>query len=506
MSYACGRDMVSKLISLISRASRGSEATIFSTTRRGYPAIIAPSAAASTLKSYSSPTVKPKKSPGSRRFDGGRIRRASWLVAFLLFALSSASHGAELKPKVVVAAFGLYGDQSVFESEANGAARIVADRFGGSPVIARANTKRREDANLEMVAATLQSASKAMDVQNDILFLILTSHGSQAGLEVKAGTRQETLSPLNLVRVLNDTLVRHRVVIISACYSGVFIRPLADPDTLIITAADADHTSFGCKNGNDWTYFGDAFFNTALRRTPNLRDAFVLASSLIRKRERQNGLTPSNPQMAGGENIEHILKGEVDRVIAYSREGTGLDPKYAFSRGFAYGAKGDNDHAIVEYSDAIRFDPKYPIAYNNRGVAYGVKGDNDHAIADYTEAIRLNPKVASAYANRGRAYRAKGDNEHAIADYTKAIRLDPKYAAFYNNRGLAYRAKGDNDHAIADYTEAIRLDPKLANAYDNRGRAYRAKGENDRAARDFKEAIRLDPKLAPALKALGMEP
>src|SRR6266852_1283795 len=377
----------------------------------------------------------PRKSPDRRRFDGSRIGRASWLAASLLFALSSASHGAAFKPKVVVAAFGLYGDQGVFESEANGAARIVADRFGGSPVIVRANTKRRDDANLETVAAALQAAAKAMDVQNDILFVILTSHGAQAGLEVKAGTRQETLSPLNLVRVLNDTLVRHRVVIISACYSGVFIRPLADPDTLIITAADADHTSFGCKNGNDWTYFGDAFFNTALRRTPNLREAFVLASSLIRKRERQHGLAPSNPQMAGGENIEHILKGEVDRVIAYSSEETGLDPKYAFSRGFAYGAKGDNDHAIAAYSDAIRFDPKYPIAYNNRG----------------------------------RAYRAKGDNEHAIADYTKAIRLDPKYAAFYNNRGLAYGAKGESDHAIADYTKAIRLDPKLGPALKELG-------------------------------------
>jgi Flp pilus assembly protein TadD len=432
--------------------------------------MVVPAAGASTLTSYSSSTVKRKKWPGSGGFDGGRIRRASWLVALLSFAFCPASHGAEFKPKVVVAAFGLYGDQSVFESEAKGAAQIVADRFGGSPVIVRANTKRREDANLDTVTATLQSASKAMDVQNDILFLILTSHGAQAGLEVKAGTRQETLSPLKLVTALNDTHVRHRVVIISACYSGVFIRPLADPDTLIITAADADHTSFGCKNGNDWTYFGDAFFNTALRRASNLRDAFVLASSLIRKRERQSGLTPSNPQMAGGENIERILKGEVD--LAYSSEGTGLDPKYAFSRGFAYGAKGDNDHAIVAYSEAIRFDPKYPIAYNNRGVAYGAKGDNDHAIADYTEAIRLNPKVAGAYANRGRAY----------------------------------RAKGDNDHAIVDYTRAIRLDPKLANAYDNRGRAYRAKGENDRAGRDFKEAIRLDPKLAPALKAPGIDP
>jgi tetratricopeptide (TPR) repeat protein len=435
----------------------------------------------------------------------GGIQRVSWLIA-LFFAVASAraSYGAEFAPKAAVVALGLYGDQSVFETEAKGAARIVADRFGAAPAIVRANTRSRDDATRESLAAALQSAAKAIDVQNDILFLILTSHGTQAGLEVKAGARDETLSPLNLVTALNDTPVRHRVVIISACYSGVFIRPLADPDTLVITAADADHSSFGCKNGNDWTYFGDAFFNIALRRTANLRDAFAQASSLIRKRERQRGLAPSNPQMAGGENIEHILKGELDRVIAYSREGSALDPKYAFSRGFAYGAKGDIDHAIAEYTDAIRFDPSYPIAYNNRGVAYGAKGDNDHAVADYTEAIRLNPKVASAYANRGRAYRAKGDYARAIADYTKAIRLDSKYATFYNNRGLAYAAKGDNDHAIADYTDAIKLDPKLANAYDNRGRAYRAKGENDRAVRDFKEAIRLDPQLAPALKALGV--
>jgi len=474
----------------------------FSTIPRRYPALTAPSATPSTSRSYSSAAVRPS---GGRRLDRGHIRRTSWLAASVLFALTFASNSAEFKPKVVVAAFGLYGDQGVFESEANSAARIVADRFGSSSVIVRANTKHRDDANLETVAAALQSASKAMDVDNDILLLILTSHGAQAGLEVKAGTRQETLSPLSLVTVLNDTHVRRRVVIISACYSGVFIRPLADPDTLVITAADADHTSFGCKNGNDWTYFGNAFFNTALRHASDLRDAFSQASSLIRKRERQHGLTPSNPQIAGGENIEHLLKGEVDRVIAYSREGARLDPKYAFSRGFAYGARGDNEHAIIEYGEAIRFDPKYPIAYNNRGVAYGATGDNEHAIADYTEAIRLNPKVAGAYANRGRAYRAKGDNEHAIADYTRAIKLDPKYAAFYNNRGLAYGAKGDNERAVADYTAAIRLDPKPANAYDNRGRAYRAKGENDRAMRDFKEAVRLDPKLAPALKALSIE-
>ena len=161
--------------------------------------------------------------------SGSRIVQASWLFAlFFAFAPASASQGAEVKPKVAVVAFGLYGDQSVFESEAKGAAQIVADRFGGGPVIVRANTKSREDATSATVAATLQSAAKAMDVQNDILFVILTSHGSKAGLAVKAGTREETLSPLNLVSMLNDTSIRRRVVVISACYSGVFL-PILHP-------------------------------------------------------------------------------------------------------------------------------------------------------------------------------------------------------------------------------------------------------------------------------------
>ena len=437
-------------------------------------------------------------------FSRMRILRVLGLFG-LLFAFEAgfAPQGAQSKPRVAVVAFGLYGDQSVFESEAKGAARIVVDRFGGGPVVVRANTKSREEATVETLTSTLKSTADGMDVQNDILFVILTSHGSRAGLAVKAGKRQETLSPSQLVTMLDDTSVRHRVVIISACYSGVFLRPMADPDTLIITAADPDHTSFGCKDGNTWTYFGDAFFNTALRVTSNLKDAFASARSLIRKRELQGHLTPSNPQMAGGENIERILKGELDRTV--SREAIGLDPKYAFVRGFAAAAKGNNDHAIAEYGEAVRFDAKDALAYHNRGLAYRAKGDNDGAIADYTEAIRLDPKNVEALNAHGLAYNAKRDYDRAIADYSEAIRLNPKYAVGYNNRGAAYDAKGDYNHAVAEYAEAIRIAPNYAIAYYNRGRAYRAKGDNSRAMADFKEALRLDPRIAPALKRLGIQ-
>ena len=189
------------------------------------------------------------------------------VIVFFLTLVSTVGtvHAAENARRITVVSFGLFGDQGVFRREAAAAAQIVANRFGGDPVVIKSNTKTGGSATVETLATTLQAEAKKMNGESDILFLILTSHGSHDGLAVVAGRLVETLKPSNLSEMLGRTGVRNKVVIISACYSGVFIPRLADADTLVITAADADHPSFGCEDKAKWTYFGDAFFNAALR-------------------------------------------------------------------------------------------------------------------------------------------------------------------------------------------------------------------------------------------------
>jgi hypothetical protein len=230
---------------------------------------------------------------------------AGFLGLVVAFATMPTAVGADTKAAVL--AFGLVGSQSVFESEAKGAAAILAQRLGAADVVVRANTKTRGDVTIAAIGATLQSAAAKLDHDNDLLSLVLTSHGSQDGVAVQAGRRVEILSPQALAAMLNRAGVQHRVVIVSACYSGVFLN-LANDDTLVITAADSEHSSFGCQDKVKWTYFGDAFFNTALRRTADLRRAFEEARTIVRERERRNGFIPSNPQIAGGKNIGPLLE------------------------------------------------------------------------------------------------------------------------------------------------------------------------------------------------------
>jgi tetratricopeptide (TPR) repeat protein len=185
------------------------------------------------------------------------------------------------------------------------------------------------------------------------------------------------------------------------------------------------------------------------------------------------------------------LKAEADRKQAQSA----AEARYStlMNQANTDSNTGNFDNAIATFGEAIRLNPNDALAFYSRGLAYGKKGDNEHAIADYNEAIRLDAKNALAFRNRGLAYEKKGNNDQAIADFSDAIRLDPNDAVAFNSRGVVYGMKGDYDRAIADFNKGILLDPTRAVAFGNRGLAFVKKGDNNQAIADFDAAIRLNP-------------
>jgi hypothetical protein len=205
--------------------------------------------------------------------------------------------------------FAGYGPEAVFKREVVAVRKLFNERFGTRDrSVALVNHVTTVDelplASAHNLERVLQHVGKIMDPARDTLFLFLTSHGERALLAVvMPGLRLEHLTPAMLKGMLDRSGIKQRIVVVSACHSGSFIPTLANANTLVIAAARADRTSFGCADKRQWTYFGDAYFNRALRQETSFRKAFDRARRLIARWEIKGRLVPSLPQIMGGEAL-----------------------------------------------------------------------------------------------------------------------------------------------------------------------------------------------------------
>lgn len=131
-----------------------------------------------------------------------------------------------------------------------------------------------------------------------------TSHGAPQGVVVD----ETILTPPIMGRILDLTCgTRPTVVIMSACFSGVFVPALAQPNRMILTAARPDRTSFGCGQDNKYPYFDDCM----LQSTGHAKDFPDLAATVrtcVAEREIKEGMKPpSEPQIWIGPELRPML-------------------------------------------------------------------------------------------------------------------------------------------------------------------------------------------------------
>lgn len=222
---------------------------------------------------------------------------------------------------VVVA--GLDSDP-VFGREAAQAAKVLARRFDavGRTIVLSAGQGAGDatipdgsPANLE---TALGAVSARMDRKEDVLVLYTTSHGApQIGLSYRDGDHGfGWIGPKRLADLLNGAGISRRLVMLSACFSGELLPFLVNDTSIVVTAADRDQTSFGCAPGNDWTFFGDALINTALRTPQPFDVAIAQAFDLIRNWETAKHLPSSRPQFYTGSEAKAWLDALEKRMPA----------------------------------------------------------------------------------------------------------------------------------------------------------------------------------------------
>lgn len=186
----------------------------------------------------------------------------AWALAGAL-ALAAAWPGAALaapdSPAPYTAVL-VAGDNSlpVFDNAVGDVAALLR-RTGAAADITRLSAAEgaiaagARESSLEGVLAAVAAMRPA---PGQACLVYATSHGVP-GQGLYLAAHEEVLTPALLSRALDAGCgAAPTVVVVSSCFSGLFAQaPMARPNRMVLTAARADRTSFGCGAGRTYTVY-----------------------------------------------------------------------------------------------------------------------------------------------------------------------------------------------------------------------------------------------------------
>ena len=129
---------------------------------------------------------------------------------------------------------------------------------------------------------------------------------------------------------------------------------------------------------------------------------------------------------------------------------------------------GKFQEAIELITKSIELKNDWEISYFYRAVAYQANENFDEAILDYTKALKINPKMCDAYYNRAKIMLENKKEvcnlEKIIKDLDMALSIDENFVDALFAMAAAYKKQKDYNRALEYLERLLKIQPDAIHA------------------------------------------
>jgi Tfp pilus assembly protein PilF len=180
-------------------------------------------------------------------------------------------------------------------------------------------------------------------------------------------------------------------------------------------------------------------------------------------------------------------------LAACSRDPIVRKQKYLAS-GKRYAEKGKYREAIIQLSNALHVDPKYPDAHYELATIYVKTGAWQSAFRELSVCVEVQPDNLQARNDLGNMLLAAHETDKAEEQANYILQADPNNADGHSLEAGIQSARGRQSAAIDEINEAIKLNPSKPAYFEQLAVLQANSGKSSDSEQNLKHAVDMDPK------------
>jgi tetratricopeptide (TPR) repeat protein len=236
--------------------------------------------------------------------------------------------------------------------------------------------------------------------------------------------------------------------------------------------------------GEAYNFRGQLYYS--LEQFPQAWNDFEKAVTLLREPDPLVYFYRTRILMQSGKYAAAMQ--EINRALAIQQQDV-----FFLTRGNIHMAENRYSEAIVDFTEAVRLNERYWIAYYNRGMAYLNNKQFSEAVRDFRMSLAGNPDDAQAMLQISNCLMQMNQNEDALSELNRLLMIHPDFGEGYYHRAMIYKHMVNLQRAVDDCNKSIQLGFSGSMVYALRGQMHYLLREYDQAKTDYSQAILVSP-------------